>query len=330
MQRRKFITLLGGAVVARPLTAWAQQPGRVRRIGALLGISKSDPEAQPRISALRAELKKLGWEDGRNLNVEFRFGGSDVDSMRTYAQELVGLAPEVVVTQSNLAATAVLRETRTIPVVFTIVGDPVGSGYIKNLAHPGGNATGFTSFEPPIAGKWLDLLKTVAPQVTRAAAIMHLETTANVEFLRAAEAVSASIGVTLSATGVHDAIDIERSIDAFASSSNGGLIIFPNPVTNVHRDLILKLATRHQLPAIYPFRYFATGGGLMSYGIDVIDVYRRAAVYVDRILRGTKPDDLPVQQPTKFETVINLKTAKSLSLTIPPGLLNAADEVIEQ
>ena len=322
------MTLLGGAAASSlwPLTARAQQP---RRIGALIGLNKDDPEAHPRLSAFLARLKKLGWEDGRNLNVEIRFSGSDPDLTRSYAKELLALAPDVILTQSNLTTTSMLRETRTIPVVFAIVADPIGSGYIKAFARPGGNATGFTSYEASVAGKWLELLKEVAPQVKHAAAVMHLETKANVELLGAATTVSATLGVPLAATGVHDAADIERAIDAFARVPNGGIIVLPSPITNAHRDLIVQLAARHRLPAVYAFRYFATGGGLMSYGIDVVDVFERAAEYVARILRGAKPEDLPAQQPTKFELVINLKTAKALGLAVSPMLLSRADEVIE-
>jgi putative tryptophan/tyrosine transport system substrate-binding protein len=330
MRRREFLGVLGGAATTWPVAARAQQTERVRRIGALLGISASDPEAPPRVAAFLSGLHDLGWDDGRNIKIELRFGGSEANSMRAYAKELVSLAPDVILAQSNLALATLLQETRTIPIIFTVIGDPVGSGFIKSLARPDSNATGFTSFEPSLAGKWVAFLKEIAPHLKRAAVILHQETKANVEFLRAVEAASASFGITITATGVHDAAEIELSVASFArQSGDGGLIVFPSPITNGYRELIIKLAANHSLPAMYAFRYFATGGGLMSYGVNVVDLYKRAAVYVDRVLRGAKPADLPVQQPTKFELVINLKTAKSLGLYVPPALLATADEVIE-
>jgi len=328
--RREFLGVLGGAATTWPLAARAQQTERVRRIGALLGIAASDPEAPPRVAAFLFGLHDLGWDDGRNIKIELRFGGSEADSMRAYAKELVSLAPDVILTQSNLALATLLQETRTTPIIFTVIGDPVGSGFVKSLARPDSNATGFTSFEPSLAGKWVASLKEIAPHLKRAAVILHQETKANVEFLRAVEAASASFGMTITAASVHDAAEIELSVASFTrQSGDGGLIVFPNPITNGHRELIINLAANHRLPAMYAFRYFATGGGLMSYGINVVDLYKRAAVYVDRVLRGAKPADLPVQQPTKFELVINLKTAKSLGLYVPPALLATADEVIE-
>jgi ABC-type uncharacterized transport system substrate-binding protein len=330
MRRREFLGVLGGAATTWPVAARAQQTERVRRIGALLGISASDPEAPPRVAAFFSGLHDLGWDDGRNIKIELRFGGSEANSMRAHAKELVSLAPDVILAQSNLALATLLQETRTIPIIFTVIGDPVGSGFIKSLARPDSNATGFTSFEPSLAGKWVAFLKEIAPHLKRAAVILHQETKANVEFLRAVEAASASFGITITAAGVHDAAEIELSVASFArQSGDGGLIVFPSPITNGHRELIIKLAANHSLPAMYAFRYFATGGGLMSYGVNVVDLYKRAAVYVDRVLRGAKPADLPVQQPTKFELVINLKTAKSLGLYVPPALLATADEVIE-
>jgi putative tryptophan/tyrosine transport system substrate-binding protein len=330
MRRREFLGVLGGAATTWPVAARAQQTERVRRIGALLGISAGDPEAPPRVAAFLSGLHDLGWDDGRNIKIELRFGGSEANSMRAYAKELVSLAPDVILAQSNLALATLLQETRTIPIIFTVIGDPVGSGFIKSLARPDSNATGFTSFEPSLAGKWVAFLKEIAPHLKRAAVILHQETKANVEFLRAVEAASASFGITITAAGVHDAAEIELSVASFArQSGDGGLIVFPNPITNGHRELIIKLAANHSLPAMYAFRYFATGGGLMSYGVNAVDLYKRAAVYVDRVLRGAKPADLPVQQPTKFELVINLKTAKSLGLYVPPALLATADEVIE-
>jgi putative ABC transport system substrate-binding protein len=328
MNRREFMTLLGGTAAAWPLVARAQQSGRVRRIGALMGIAENDPESQARITAFLQRLQELGWTEGHNVRIDYRFAGGDTRRMRAYAAELVGLAPDVILVQSNDGLAALRQETRTVPIVFAVVADPVGSGFVESLARPGGNITGFTIFEPSLGGKWLQALKEIAPGVTRVAAILHPETTANVEFLRAAEAAASSFGVTLTAAGVHDAAEIERAVTAFATEPNGGLVV-PHPVTAAHRDLIIGLAARHRLPAVYSFRFFATAGGLMAYGNDAVDLFRRAASYVDRILKGEKPGELPVQAPTKFELVINLKTANALGLTVPPNLVARADEVIE-
>jgi putative ABC transport system substrate-binding protein len=329
MRRREFITLLGGAAAAWPLAARAQQSGRVRRIGALMGIAENDPESQARITAFLQRLQELGWTEGRNVRIDYRFAGGDTRRMRAYAAELVGLAPDVILVQSNDGLAALRQETRTVPIVFAVVADPVGSGFVESLARPGGNITGFTIFEPSLGGKWLQALKEIAPGVTRVAAILHPETTANVGFLRAAEAAAPSFGMTLTAEGVHDAAEIERAVTAFAAEPNGGLVVLPHPVTAAHRDLIIGLAARHRLPAVYAFRFFATAGGLMAYGNDSVDLFRRAAAYVDRILKGEKPGELPVQAPIKFELFINLKTAKALGLEVPPTLLGRADEVIE-
>jgi putative ABC transport system substrate-binding protein len=249
--------------------------------------------------------------------------------MNAQAKELVGSAPDVILAQSNLAMASLLKETHDIPIVGTVIGDPVGSGLVRSLSHPGGNATGFTSFEPPFAQKWVQSLKEIAPGTKRVGVVFHPETRANENFLRAAESASASLELSISALGVHTTSEIERSIKEFAKQADAGLVVLPNPITNVHRELIVTLAARHHLPAIYAFRYFAVIGGLMSYGIDVVDLYRRAAVYVDRILKGAKPADLPMEQPNKFELVINLKSASTLGLTVPLSLLVRADEVIE-
>jgi putative tryptophan/tyrosine transport system substrate-binding protein len=331
MRRREFIALLGGgASIAWPLAARTQQPERMRRIGVLIGAGENEPESKRRVATLGQGLRELGWIDGRNVHFDYRFSGGDIERMRAYAAEVVDLAPDVIVVHSNPFLAALRQVNRIIPAVFAQIADPVGSGFVDSLARPGGNLTGFTNFEAEIGGKWLETLKQIAPKVSRAAVLLHPETAANVAFLRAAESVSSSLGVTVAGAGVHGAAEIERVITAFAGEPNGGLIVIPHVVTGVHRDLIAQLAARYGLPAVWPFRFFIdTNGGLMSYGIDVFDLFRRAAVYVDRILRGTKPSDLPVQNPTKYELVINLKTARALNLTVPPTLLARADEVIE-
>jgi putative ABC transport system substrate-binding protein len=328
LRRREFIGVLGAAAAAWPLVVRAQ-PNRVARIGALLGLVESDPEARPRVEAFLNKLRDMGWKQGRDYHFDLRFGGSDVGLMSTQAKELVGSTPDVILSQSNLAMATLLKETHDIPIVGTVVGDPIGSGFIKSLSRPGGNVTGFTSFEPPLAQKWVQSLKEIAPGTKRSGVIFHPETRANENFLRAAEIASTSVGMTINALGVHNASEIERLVNEFAQQPDAGLVVLPNPTTNEHRELIVELAARHHLPAVYPFRYFAAIGGLMSYGIDVVDLYKRAAVYVDRILKGAKPADLPMEQPTKFELVINLKTAKALGLAVPATLLAQADEVIE-
>jgi putative tryptophan/tyrosine transport system substrate-binding protein len=328
MKRREFVGVLVVAAAAWPFAVRAQVK-RVVKIAALLGIVESDAETRPRVEAFLTKLREIGWTQGRDFNFDVRFGGSDASLMSVQAKELVGSKPDVILSQSNLALASLLKETRDIPIVATVIGDPVGSGFIKSLSRPGGNATGFTSFEPPLAQKWVQSLKEIAPSTKRAGVILHPETQANVNFLRAVEAASASLGMTTDAIGVHNATEIEHSVNEFARQPDGGLVVLPNPTTNEQRELIVALAARHRVPAVYPFRYFAAIGGLMSYGIDVIDLYKRAAVYVDRILKGAKPDDLPVEQPNKFELVVNLKTAKTLGLTVPAALLIAANETIE-
>jgi putative ABC transport system substrate-binding protein len=327
LKRREFIAALALAA-AVPLAARAQ-PKRVAKIGGLLGISESDPEASRRIDAFLGRLGELGWKQGRDYNLDLRFGGSDTGVIAEQAKELVRSAPDVILTQSNLAMASLLKETRDIPIVGTVIGDPVGSGFIKSLSQPGGNATGFTSFEPPLAQKWVQSLREIAPDIKRVGIPFHPETRANENFLRAAESASVSLGLTSQAFGIHNAAEIERLVADFALQPDAGLLVLPNPVSNEHRQLIVALAARHRLPAIYPFRYFAAIGGLVSYGIDVVDLYKRAAIYVDRILKGAKPADLPMEQPIKFELVVNLRTAKALGLTAPPSLLVNADEVIE-
>jgi putative ABC transport system substrate-binding protein len=328
MRRREFLTFLGGAA-AWPQSAIAQRADRPRRIGLLLAYVESDPEAQGNIAVVRRRLQELGWSEGRNLQVDYRFTGGDPERLRSSAAELAALGPDVILCQSNVGIAAVLAATRTIPVVFVQVGDPVGSGFIASLARPGGNATGFTNFETSMGGKWLGILKEAAPNITRAAVLLHPDIAANAAMLRVAASVSSSVRVEIVPAAARDAAEIERAIAEFARKPNGGLIALPNTVNLNNRALIAELALRHRLPNVGAFRYMATSGGLISYGINPADLYQRAGAYVNRILRGEKPADLPVQAPDKFELVINLKTAKALGLTISPTLLGRADEVIE-
>ena len=327
--RRKLITLLGGTAVAWPLGARAQQPDRMRRIGVLQSISEGDPEGQRRIAVFVEGLQKLGWREGTNLVIDYRFGGDDSERNRLYAAELVGLKPDVIWTSGGLSLLSLKRATRTIPIVFTTVYDPVGSGFVASLAQPGGNITGFTLGEFSMGGKMLEVLKEVAPQVSRVAVILNLEQPPHVAMWRAIEAIAPSVGVRLTATDLQDPAEIESAIEVFAREPNGGLIVLPGPVTINHRELVIALAARRRLPAAYAYQFFVKDGGLVSYGADPTDQSRQAAGYVDRILKGAKPEDLPVQQPTKFELVINLKTAKVLGLTVPSTVLARADEVIE-
>jgi putative ABC transport system substrate-binding protein len=329
VRRRKFITLLGGAAASWPLAARAQQPNRMRRVGLLMGYPEGDSEGQANLAAFRRGLEELGWIEGRNIRIDIRWGGADPDKARTFAKELVGMTPDVIVPNTNMMMAILQKETQSIPIVFVYVGDPVGSGYVTNLARPGGNATGFSALDTAIGGKWLEILKEIAPNVSRVAVILHPETPPNVGFLRAAEAAAPSIGVKVIALGAHSAAEIEGPIPEFAAKSGGGLIIAPHAVTLTYRKLIIGLAARYRLPAVYGFRVFATSGGLVSYGTRPPDQFRRGASYVDRILKGEKPGDLPVQNPTEYELVINLKTAKALGLNVPTTLLDRADEVIE-
>jgi putative ABC transport system substrate-binding protein len=328
MKRREFIALLGGAA-AWPLTARAQQTERMRRIGVLMNLAGDDPESPVRVAAFAQGLQELGWIVGRNVRIDTRWVGINVDRSRSYATELVALAPDVILASGTPSVMALLQATRTVPIVFANVIDPVGSGFVESLAKPGGNATGFSMFEYGISGKWLELLKEIAPRVTRVAVLRDPAFASGGGQLGALQAVASSFGVELSPIGVRDASEIERAVTAFARSPNGGLIVTGSTLAVAHRDLIITLAARHQLPAVYAQRYIVAGGGLISYGPDSIDPFRRAASYVDRILKGEKPADLPVQAPTKYELVINLKTAKTLGLEVPPTLLARADEVIE-
>jgi putative ABC transport system substrate-binding protein len=329
MNRREFITLLGGTAVAWPLGARAQQGERMRRIGALMPSAADDPEYQARITAFLQELAQLGWIDGRNVRIDHRWGIADADRIRKYAAELVALAPDVILANSSAALVPLLQATRTIPIVFTAVGDPVGAGYVDSLARPGRNATGFLVFEYSIAGKWLELLKEIAPRVTRAMVLRESAIAAGPAQFGVIQAIAPSLAIELRPVETRDAGEIERAITAYAQGSNGGLIITGSTLAVVHRHLIITLAARHQLPAVYFQRTFVADGGLISYGADVLDQLRRAAGYVDRILKGEKPADLPVQAPTKYELVINLKTAKALGIDIPTTVLARADEVIE-
>jgi putative ABC transport system substrate-binding protein len=330
MKRREFITLLGSAAAAWPLAARAQQPDRVRRIGVLMHLPENDPETQARVRALLEGLQQLGWTDGRNVRIDYRFGAADVDRSRRYAAELIALAPDVIQASGTGPVAALQQASRTVPIVFVQIPDPVNAGFVESLSRPGGNATGFTVWEEfGTSGKWLELLKEVAPHVTRVAVLRDPTIPAGIGQTGAIQSVAPSLGVQVSPVGVRDSGEIERSISAFAREANGGLIVLGAPLAIMQRELISTLAVRHRLPAVYPARLFVAAGGLISYGPDSIDPYRRVAGYVDRILKGEKPADLPVQNPTKFELVINLKTAKALGLEIPPTLLARADEVIE-
>ena len=329
MKRRNFITLLGGAAAAWPLAARAQQGERVRRIGVLMGGPESDPEEQVRLAAFLDGLQQLGWTDGRNVRIDIRWPAASADRNRTYAAELVGLAPDVILASASASVAALQQASRSAPIVFANVIDPVGAGFIASLAQPGGNATGFTAFEYGISGKWLELLKEIAPHTTRVAVLRDPALAAGIGQFAAIQSMASSSAVELSAIDSRDVGEIERAVVAFARKPNSGLIVAASASALVHRDQIIALATRLRLPNVYPFRYYPSNGGLASYGPDQIDQYRRAASYVDRILRGEKPADLPVQAPTKYELVINLKTAKVLDLTVPDSLLARADEVIE-
>jgi putative tryptophan/tyrosine transport system substrate-binding protein len=330
MRRREFIAMaIGGTAAALPPAARAQQADRVRRIGVLMNLTADDPQAPVLVAAFAQGLQQLGWVDGRNVHIDTRWGAGDASRFRTFAAELVALTPDVILAVGGTAVGALQQESRTVPIVFVQVSDPVNRGLIANLARPGGNATGFMQFEFSMAGKWLELLKQIAPNVTRAAVIRDPSQFSGVGELSAIQTVAPSLKIEVSPIDARDADEIERALTAFARGSNGGLIVTGSGSADRHRELIITLAARHRLPAVYNYRYYVSGGGLICYGPDRIDPYRRAAGYVDRILKGEKPADLPVQAPTKFETVINLKTAKALGLTIPQSLLATADEVIE-
>ncbi len=331
MQRREFITVLGGAAATWPLAALAQQPDHMRRIGVLMAHAESDPEFQAYVTAFREGLQKLGWTEGRNIQLDFRWGAlDDAELRKRSANELIALKPDLIVTQNTPPTATMLQQTRTIPVVFVVIADPVGSGFVQNLARPGGNATGFTIMEPTITGKWLELLKEIAPRVNRAAFLFNPATTpyANI-YLNPFKAAAASLGLKAVVATVHDTAELDTVIAAQAREPNGGLIVMPDGFLNVHRAEVILLAARNGLPVVYPWRFFAEQGGLLSYGSEQRGLFRVAASYVNRILKGEKPADLPVQAPTEYELVINLKTAKTLGLTVPPTLLDRADKLIE-
>jgi putative ABC transport system substrate-binding protein len=328
LKRRQFITLLGGAA-AWPLTARAQQADRMRRIGVLMNVAADDPDAQGNVTAFLQTLQQLGWAEGRNVRIDIRWAGGDVTEVRRHAADLIALAPDIIVNTGNAAMPPLLQMTSTVPIVFAQVADPVGAGYIDSMARPGGNTTGFLQFEYSLSGKWPDLLKQIAPGVTRVAVLRDPNIPAGIGQFAVIQAVAPSLGMEISAINLRDAGEIEHAVTSFALSANGGLIVTASALSVVHRELIIALAARHRLPTIYYRRYFATLGGLISYGYDVVTQYRGAASYVDRILKGEKPANLPVQAPTRYELAINLKTAKALGLAVPPSLLATADEVIE-
>ena len=331
MRRREFITLLGGAAAAWPLPTRAQQPERIRRIGVLWPYTEADPDSRSRIASLRQALQDLGWTEGRNLRLDYRWGASadNPDRIRRYAMELVALAPDVIVAGSGGIAIELKRTSRTIPIVFPTANDPVGAGLVESLARPGGNATGFSGFESAQTEKFLELLKQIAPSVTRVAVIRNPARGGGIANFGAIQAAASPLGVEVSPVDLRDVDAIERGVAAFAGAPNGGLIVPPAALATTHRDVIIKLAARYRLPAVYPLRIFVSDGGLMSYGPVTTDLYPRVAGYIDRILKGGKPGDLPVQFPTRFELFVNLKTARALGLDVPPTLRAIADEVIE-
>ena len=331
MRRREFITLLGGATVVWPLAARAQQqPSHIPRIGVLMSDAESDPEGQAHAKAIRDGLREFGWEDGHNLKIDYRWAAGDLARVRAFAKELVALRPDVLVGRSTPVVKALMNETRTTPIVFTTVSDPIGAGFVASLAHPGGNITGFGNFKSAIVGKWLGLLKEISPHMAQTAIMFNPDVAPYEYYQRPFENAARSFAVEPISAPIHADADVEPFMIALARERNGGVIILPDAfTTSAHRKMIIEMASRHQVPVIYPYQFMTTEGGLMSYGIDVVDLYRRAMSYVDRIIRGAKPADLPVQQPTKFELVINLKAAKALGLEVPMPLLIRVDEVIE-
>jgi putative tryptophan/tyrosine transport system substrate-binding protein len=328
MNRRELVAL-GGAALLAPTNARAQTPNRIRRIGVLSGIAADDPDASLRIAAFRSGLAAFGWIEGQNIVVEYRWAAGDIDKMGVFAKQLIDLQAEILVAQSTPAVVAFRRDTQTIPIVFVNVVDPIGSGLIASLARPGGNVTGFTNFEPTMGGKWLQFLHEITDRTQRVAVIFNPRTTPYAIFLKTIEAAAPSYGLTIHPTPIHSADELGMVLKDLGEKANTGLVALPDTFISTHRDLFIALSAHHRLPAIYPFRYFATGGGLISYGVETNRVYRQAATYVDRLLKGTSPLELPVQAPTVLELVINLKTAKALDLDVPPLLLARADEVIE-
>jgi putative ABC transport system substrate-binding protein len=329
MRRREFITLVGGAAAGWPLAALAQQREPTRRVGVLMSLAADDREGQARMDAFVQGLRELGWIDGRNVQIDTRWVAGGADRVRQYVAELVALSPDVILASGGSVVGPLLQATHTVPIVFTQTPDPVGAGFVDSLAHPGGNATGFSIFDYDIAGKWLELLKQIAPSVTRAAVVRDPATPQGIGQFSAVHTVSPLLGIEVSPLNASEPSEVERAITAFAHAPNSGLIVTGSNFAITHRELIIKLANQHKMPTVYPLRFFVTAGGLISFGPDANDTLRRAAVYVDRILKGEKPADLPVQAPTKYELVINLKTAKAIGLIMPPSVLGRADEVIE-
>jgi putative ABC transport system substrate-binding protein len=329
LRRRKFIVALGGAAAAWPRAGRAQQGERVRRIGVIMGFAEADPVWQAYLATFRQRLQEFGWTEGRNVRFDYRFTGESTARMRSAAAEVVAMSPDLMFVSTNPVVSAVLEETRTIPIVFTWVSDSVGSGYMSNLAHPGGNITGFHNYEPALGQKWMGILKEIAPAVRRVAFVHVPEITANVAFMRAGETSGTALGISVSGAAVRNESDLERVLTNFAKEPNGGLIVTPSPLTATRREVIVDLAARLRLPAVYPFRFYAESGGLISYGTDQTELVREAASYVDRILRGASAGDLPVQLPTKYQLVINMRTARALGLNIPNSMQLLADETIE-
>jgi putative ABC transport system substrate-binding protein len=329
MRRREFLGILGGAAAAWPFASGAQQAEPVRRIGVLMNRAADDPDGQARVAAFQQALQQLNWSDGRNVRVDTRWGEDDVDLSRRYAAELVALAPDVILASGAPSVAALQHISRTLPIVFVAIVDPVGAGFVDSLAQPGGNVTGFMIYEYSLGGKWLELLKQVAPKVTQVAVLRDPDLSSGIALFGAIQNAAQLLGVEVRPIIIRDAGEIERTVAALARSGNGGLIVTPSASASVHRKLVITLAAKHKLPVVYPYRYMVAEGGLMSYAPDLVDQFRRAASYVDRILRGEKPTELPVQAPTKYELAINLKTAKALGLTVSPALLARVDEVIE-
>jgi putative ABC transport system substrate-binding protein len=328
MRRRDLIKGIAGSAITWPLAGRAQQPERIRRVGVLLNVAADDPGGQARLAAFKQGLEQFGWSDGRNVRIDTRWGEDDAERERKYAAELVALGPDVILASGSLSVTSLERVAQSLPIVFAAVGDPVGAGFVETLARPGGNTTGFMLFEYSLSGKWVELLKQIAPTVTRVAVLRRATPSASAEFA-AIQAIAQSLSMEVSPVSIRDTADMERTAKALSRSANNGLIVTPSASAWADRDLIIALAAQYKLPAVYACRYMVTSGGLIAYGPDPIDQFRRAAGYVDRILKGEKPADLPVQAPTKYELAINLKTAKALGLTIPQSLLAIADEVIE-
>jgi putative ABC transport system substrate-binding protein len=331
MRRREFITVLGGTAATWSFAARAQQPDRVRRIGVLMPFSAEDPEGKRELTGFAQQLQGLGWAEDRNLKIDYRWSNGDIEKMQAYAKELVGLQPDVIFCRSTPVTAALVKSTRSIPIVFAVVSDPVGDGFVASVSRPGGNVTGFTNAEASLTGKWLGLLKDTAPSIKRVGFLFDpkLAPGGGAYYTGLVETAATASAVAPTAMPIHDADDIKRAIDDFAPTPNSGLLVLPDGTTNFHRTLIIMLADRYRLPAIYAFRNFADEGGLMSYGVDVVELFRRAAYYVDRVLKGAKPAELPVQLPEKFQFVLNLKTARALGIAVPPGVMAIADEVIE-